>query len=143
MTASGNPGPPTERSLTSRLCWFAVAGLGGFLVDAGVLTILMHLGLDARIARFISFACALTMTWLINRSRTFGDRVGQPSLREFLRYASASTLAALINLGIFTVLFTLGGPFAEWPVLAVAVATGVSMSVNFWSYLKLVFARKN
>ena len=132
--------PPTPWSVHSRIIWFGVAGLIGFVVDAGVLTLLVAAGLDSRIARLFSFACAVAVTWLINRSRAFGDRTGPPSLAEFMRYASASLLAALVNLGVFTVLVTLGGPFPGRPVLTAAVSTGLSMCVNFWSYNRIVFA---
>ncbi|CAM5765612.1 hypothetical protein LMIY3S_01541 [Labrys miyagiensis] len=128
-----------DRTLTRRLSWFAVAGLTGFAVDAGILTVLTHQGLDARVARLASFGCALVATWLLNCSLAFGDRADAPSLAEFVQYASASALAGLINLALFTTLVTLGGPMADMPVLAVALATGVSMSVNFWSYLTIVF----
>ncbi|GLS21189.1 hypothetical protein GCM10007874_42060 [Labrys miyagiensis] len=133
---------PAERSLKARLCLFALAGLGGFAVDAAILTALVHQGLNIDLARLISFACALVATWLINRSLAFSDRAGAPSLAEFAQYASASALAGLINLGVFAMLVALDGPFAGRPVLAAALATGVSMSVNFWSYLKIVFAPK-
>ncbi|WP_454813646.1 GtrA family protein [Labrys neptuniae] len=119
-----------------------MAGFVGFAFDAGILTALVNLGLDARLARLVSFACAMVVTWLINRSLAFGDRAGSDIVSEFLRYLSASVLAALVNLGAFMALVTLGGPFARWPVLAVAVAIALSMSLNFWSYLKVVFAPK-
>lgn len=125
-----------------RLCCFALAGFVGFAFDAGILTALVNLGLDARLARLVSFACAMVVTWLINRSLAFGDRAGSDIVSEFLRYLSASVLAALVNLGAFMALVTLGGPFERWPVLAVAVAIALSMSLNFWSYLKVVFAPK-
>ena len=133
-------GMPAARSLTGRLGLFALAGLGGFAVDAAILMALVHQGLDIRLARLMSFACALVATWLVNRSFAFGDRAGAPSLAEFAQYASASALAGLINLGVFVMLVALDGPFAHTPVLAAALATGVSMSVNFWSYLTIVFA---
>ncbi len=143
MARSGNPGPPGEQALASRLCWFAVAGLGGFLVDSGALTVLVHLDLDMRLARPISLTCAVIVTWLINRTRTFGDRTARLSLAEFLRYASASMLAAFLNLAVFAALVTFSVSFAERPVLAVAVATALSMSVNFWSYIRIVFTAKH
>ncbi|MEW9304757.1 GtrA family protein [Labrys neptuniae] len=134
--------PPPGRSLRWRLCCFALAGFVGFAFDAGILTILVNLGLDARLARLASFAGAVVVTWLINRSLAFGDRAGSDIAAEFLRYLSASALAALINLGTFMALVTLGGPFARWPVLAVAIAVALSMTLNFWSYFKAVFTPK-
>jgi putative flippase GtrA len=142
MIRSGESSTRGEATLASRLFWFSVAGFSGFLVDAGILSALVDAGLDARMARPASFFCALLVTWQINRSRTFGDREAEGALAEFVRYASASSLAALINLGIFTVLVTMSGFLAKWPVLAIAIATAISMSVNFLSYMKFVFNRR-
>ncbi|MDQ0393244.1 GtrA family protein [Labrys monachus] len=128
--------------LRDRILWFAVAGVAGFAADAGILTLLVRSGLDARPARLASFLAALTVTWLINRSQTFGDRAGAPALGEFLRYALASSIAGLINLGAFMLLVSASRFFAAWPVLAVAIATGLSMAINFWAYLKVVFLRR-
>jgi putative flippase GtrA len=133
----------SERSLISRIGWFALAGIAGFAVDASVLTLLVHLGTGPYAARLVSFAFALVTTWLLNRSLAFGDRASRPSLAEFLQYAGASSFAALVNLGVYTVLVTQGAIFAANPVLAAALATGVSMSVNFLSYLKIVFAGRS
>src|SRR3954453_12927669 len=126
--------------LSSRLARFLVAGAVGFVVDVGILTGLVWLGADPRPGRLASFLAAMTVTWLINRSTTFGDRVGTPTFAEFLRYGAASAVAAIINLGVYMGLVTWGEPFRTWPVLAVTIATALSMAVNFWSYLKLVFA---
>ncbi|MBP0579006.1 GtrA family protein [Labrys sp. LIt4] len=131
--------PASGWSVRRRLCCFALAGFVGFAFDAGILTLLANFGLDARLARLASFACAMVVTWLINRSLTFGDRAGTNIAAEFLRYLSASVLSALVNLGAFMALVTLGGPFARWPVLAVGIAVALSMTLNFWSYFKMVF----
>ena len=85
-------------TLAGRLSWFAIAGGLGFVIDSGVLTGLVWLGLDPWSARLVSFAAALVTTWLVNRTRTFGDRAGAPSLQEFGRYAAASLAAAKIVL---------------------------------------------
>lgn len=127
--------------LPSRLIWFVVAGGIGFVVDAGVLTLLVQVGLDPRPARLVSFAAAVLTTWLINRSRTFGDRAGPPSLAELGRYVAASLAAATCNLAVFMALVSALEVFRAMPVLAVAVATLVGMSINFWSYSSIVFRR--
>ncbi|MDQ0469375.1 GtrA family protein [Labrys wisconsinensis] len=126
--------------LSARIARFLVAGAAGFVVDVGVLSALVWCGADPRPARLVSFLAAMTLTWQINRVTTFGDRAGPATVAEFLRYAMASGLAALINLGVYMGLVTWGGAFRTWPVLAVAIATALSMTVNFLSYLKLVFS---
>jgi putative flippase GtrA len=125
-----------------RVLWFALAGLAGFAADAGILTVLARSGLDARPARLVSFIGAMVVTWLINRSRAFGDRTESPTATEFLRYASASSLAAALNLGLFMLMVSCSRFFAAWPVVAAAIATGMSMVINFWAYLKIVFVRR-
>lgn len=127
--------------LGSRIGWFALAGGLGFLVDAGVLKALIWTGLDPRPARLVSFLAALATTWIVNRSAAFRDRAGPPSLAEFGRYAAASAAAGAVNLGVYFGLVTAVPVFAAWPVAALAVATAASMSLNFWSYFRLVFAR--
>jgi putative flippase GtrA len=125
-----------------RVTWFIVAGLIGFLVDAGVLSILIWLGSGPRGGRLISFVSAMATTWLVNRSRTFADRAGPPSLREFAHYATASSLSAAVNLGVYMALVSWAGPFRARPVLALAVSTVAAMALNFWSYWKVVFAER-
>lgn len=129
-------------SMLRRGFWFAVAGVVGFAVDAGILQSLVWLGSDPLVARLGSFAAAIVATWLVNRRFAFGDRAKGSMVWEFLRYLAASALAAIINLGVYTLLILWGDPFRSQPVLALVIATAVSMTVNFVSYLKLVFRPK-
>ena len=124
---------------SSRWLWFVVAGAIGFVVDAGLLWLLVISSVDPRPARLASFSAAVVVTWLINRSRTFEDRAGPPSLREFGRYLTASIAAAAVNLGIYMGLVSFVPAFAAMPVLAVAISTLASMGLNFWSYATVVF----
>ena len=128
-------------AISWRLLWFAVAGGIGFIVDAGIVQAFFVAGADPRAARFVSVPAAIVATWLINRRHTFADRAGPPSLREFVRYLGASLVALSVNLALFIVLVTWVELFQRRPVLAVAVATAVSMSINFLSYFRLVFAK--
>ena len=104
--------------VAARFGWFLVAGTAGFVTDAAILTGLVALGAEPRLARFVSFAVAMVATWLINRRRAFGDRAGPASFREFGQYALASAFGALVNLAIYMALVTWGEPFRSAPVLA-------------------------
>lgn len=129
--------------ISSRILKFGLAGIVGFVVDSSLVTGLVWTGLDPVVARCFSIAAAILATWLVNRSLAFADRApGPPTVAEFLRYAGASFAALLVNFGLFWLLVRWQGIFAQWPVLAVALATGVSMCVNFLSYFKLVFAHR-
>jgi putative flippase GtrA len=60
--------------LRKQLAWFGVGGVIGFVVDAGVVQLLVSkLGADPYSGRLFSFLCAATATWLFNRRFTFRD----------------------------------------------------------------------
>ena len=53
---------------------FFVVGTIGFIVDAGVLAVLVHgYGQGNYSSRMVSFAVAVTVTWLLNRTFSFAD----------------------------------------------------------------------
>jgi putative flippase GtrA len=128
--------------LASRATRFAVAGAIGFVVDAGILIVLVWLGGEPRVVRVLSIAVAITATWYVNRRLTFADRVAAPTWMEYARYVVASLLGAIINYAVFAMLITFGEPFRSYPVLALTIATVVAMAVNFWSYFAVVFRKR-
>lgn len=121
------------------LLLFALAGGGGYLVDAAVLlfaapTVGPYLG------RLLSFVAAVATTWLINRSVTFRERASRLSLhREFLHYFVVSLGGGTVNLVVYSLLvfmFMLSG----WQLLlALAFASLAGMSVNFTFSKRFVF----
>jgi len=75
---------------------FAVAGACGFATDAAVLSVLVHnLHMDPHQARFFSFACALAVTWTINRLWTFAD--AEPRKRRLPLYVGVQIAGAVLN----------------------------------------------
>ena len=46
-------------------------GAVGFLVDGGLLYLLVAQGMSPHLARLLSFSVALTTTWALNRAWTF------------------------------------------------------------------------
>ena len=86
---------------------FASAGVAGFVVDAAVLALGLHMGLPAWAARIPSFVSAVLTTWTINRRRTF--KVSRPpSFREFGAYLAAMSVGMSANLSIYTLCLWLG-----------------------------------
>lgn len=118
---------------------FAVAGFIGYLVDAGVLS-LAYGALGPLVGRLLSWSCAVTTTWLINRNFAFADRAAMTGKRRELgRYGLAMIPGALVNWlaygGAVAVL-----PATDWrPALAVAVGSLAGMAVNLTAAHKLVF----
>lgn len=117
----------------SRQVWrFGIVGVLGFAVDALVLTWLVWVvdwGVYA--SRWLSFALAVTVTWGLNRRFTFSKQVSRNRSREYGRYFAVQGLGALINLGVYAGVLTAWPMLAAWPVVPLAVGSGVAMLFNF------------
>ena len=118
---------------------FAAVGAIGFIVDAGLLTLLVSLGgWHHYSARAISFAVAVTITWLCNRSWVFTktDRAH----REYLGYFSVQVAGALINLGTYVVVIETWPALSAVPVIPLAIGASLALIFNFLASRRFVFA---
>jgi len=116
-----------------RFLRFAMIGGAGFIVDTGLLYLLIQTGLGPYSARVISLLAAATFTWQGNRRFTF-TAPAKPVAgmgREWGQYVTAMVLGGGINYGIYALLITFSVAFAAWPVLAVLVSTAFSMLFNY------------
>lgn len=113
-----------------RLARFGMVGVAGFVVDGGLLQLLVAGGLAGPIvARLVSFPTAVLVTWYLNRRITFGD--GGPLLRSLLRYVLVSAVGTTLNFVVYSAL-VLGSPWmAARPLLPFAVASVLAMTVNY------------
>ncbi len=124
----------------TRFLRFGVSGVAGFLVDAGVLTLLtVVVGINPYAARVPSFLAAATVTWLINRYWTFADRRGSDRGREWRRYLAAMLIGGLVNYAVYALLVATLAPVARWPVLGVAAGSLAGMVVNYLSSSRWIF----
>ena len=118
---------------------FVAAGTVGFLVDAGILQVLIAVFAAGPLpARVLSFLCANFVTWRLNRRFAF-TQTQRGTVREWLRYLAASWVGAAANYLAFAaaVLFL---PSAAWvPTVGVAVGSLAGMVVNFVLYKRVVF----
>jgi putative flippase GtrA len=115
---------------------FALVGATGFLIDAGLLALLVHtLGLDPYSSRVVSMSASAFTTWRLNRVLTFGaSSTGQAA--EGLRYGMIAALAAVINYGVYAGLLVISNlP----PLAAVVIATGVAMGFSYLGYSRFAF----
>lgn len=120
-----------------KLLRFGIAGGLGFLVDAGVLALLLHVtSLGPFLARLIAIALAMAATWFFNRTFTFG-RSGHSLAVEGFRYGSVGVTAALLNYGLYSALL-LRLPDLQ-PLAAVVLSTAASMLFSFFGYSRFVF----
>lgn len=115
---------------------FALVGTTGFLIDSGVLAILVHgFRFDPFASRLVSMCTSAFVTWRLNRSLTFGAS-GASQATEGLRYGAIAALAALVNYGSYAALLVL---FELPPLAAVVISTGAAMSFSYLGYSRFVF----
>lgn len=121
--------------MITRLLRFGVAGTIGFLVDAGVLQLLIGpLAMNPYLARVPSFLIAATCTWLVNRYWTFADRRNRDSRAgEWGRYLLAMLGGGLVNYATYAALLASVPLVRSWPVLGVAAGSLTGMVVNYLS----------
>jgi putative flippase GtrA len=122
-----------------RFGWFLVAGTIGFLADAGMLALLLHVSpLGPFAARIIAILFAMAVTWSFNRAVTFG-RSRFPMLLEGARYGSVGLLSALANYAVYAGLL-LALPWLH-PLAAVVVASLAAMTLSWAGYSRFVFQK--
>jgi putative flippase GtrA len=113
---------------------FAAVGTVGFLVDAGMLTLLSSgFGADVYLSRAFSFTSAVLVTWLLNRSLVFKIRPRPPREkgRELGSYFIVQTGGALLNLATFAALIWLFPGLRAIPVLPLAAGAVLGLVFNF------------
>lgn len=120
---------------------FCAVGAAGFVVDAGLLLLLIQWGeLNPFLARVGSFVAAASSTWWLNRRFTFS--VGNTAVREeWLLYMAAMTLGGVINYTVFAVLLLLLPLAMRQPWLGVAIGSLAGLAVNYYTSSRFVFNR--
>lgn len=126
--------------MSGRFLRFAAVGVVAAGVDMAAVELAVRmLGLDLYSARVLSYLCAATAAWWLNRRIAFADRSSSNRLAEWARYLAANLLGGLINYGVYAVLVTVLPVFAAHPFLAVAVGSLAGMMANFAMSQRFVF----
>ena len=113
---------------------FLLVGATGFIIDAGVTTLLAGLGSAAWFARIPALLLAMTWTWLANRHFTY-QRKEARTAQEALRYAAVAAAMALLNYLLYLALIRHGAG----PIGAVTLATALQTLLSFHAYRHCVF----
>jgi putative flippase GtrA len=127
--------------LRREVALFAVGGLLGFIVDAGIAQGLVRMaGWNVYTARVVSFLSAATVTWWWNRNHTFAHRdSGRSQGSEWVRWMGLMAVGALINNGIYVLVFEVFPALREWPAAAVAAGSIGGSVANFLFARTLLF----
>jgi putative flippase GtrA len=82
---------------------FAAIGAAAFFVDYGILQFcIAYLGVTPGWGRMFSFLCGATFTWYMNRHLTFSDHRSSERGREWATYVSSCAVAAVPNIGAYS-----------------------------------------
>jgi len=128
-----------EVSSLRHFAGFLIAGSLAFITDVAVFHILASLlGIPILIARLLSISMAMVVSFLINRRATFA-MPGPPRFREFLRFAAVGWLSSALNYALFAGVM-LARPETR-PLIAIALATAVSMVVSYLGMRMAVFRK--
>ncbi|MDR3388888.1 MAG: GtrA family protein [Rudaea sp.] len=111
---------------------FCIGGTIGFIVDAGVLQLLVTgLGWDRYSGRLISFVTAATVTWLFNRTFTFHGPRQHALVAEWARYLLAMSGGFICNFAAYSALVYFFNIDRQWLILAVGAGSIAGLGVNF------------
>jgi putative flippase GtrA len=126
--------------LSHQVTRFGVIGGVGFIVDAGIMTILNSVfSVELFHSRIISFCIAVSVTWYLNRTHTFSNRKSQCAAREWMRYVIVNGVGAALNLAIFFYLIHHVNTMSTIPVIPLAIASLLAMTFNFLMSKYLAF----
>jgi putative flippase GtrA len=131
-------------ALRKEILLFAISGLLGFAVDAGIVQFLVReWSVNPYEARLVSFLCAATTTWAFNRKFTFAGKSSGSRRRELIRYVIAMAGGFALNYGTYAACVA-GFPLVRsWPAIGVAAGSIAGAVVNFLTSKYWIFrARK-
>ena len=127
--------------LPKQLAWFGVGGFVGFLVDAGVVQLLVSkVDVDPYVGRLFSFLCAATATWLFNRHFTFHRRGDYGLFGEWSRYIVAMSAGFAINYVAYALAVHYSEFVHAWPSIGVAIGSVPGSAANFLGARQWVFS---
>jgi putative flippase GtrA len=130
--------------LSAQFLRFGLVGVAGFVVDAGLLRLLLTAGLGYYSGRAISFLAAATTTWVLNRSFTF--RRDAPSafahpVTEWLSYLGLMLIGGVANYGAYALAVAFSETVQAHPEIGVALGSVAGMVINFWTSKLMIFER--
>jgi len=115
----------------ARVLCFGLVGASGFVIDVAGYFCLQWIGLEHRLARFLSFWPAVTWNWRLNRSLTFSERPPQPRVRQWGKFVAGSLAGLGVNVGGYTILTSYVEVFAHRRLAAFLLGVLLGTGVNF------------
>lgn len=121
------------RPLGTKAGRFLIVGLINTVIDMAVFAVLLGLGLRPLVANVLSWAVAVTFSYIVNSRWSFERDETLSTVQSVLRFIS---LGALISLGVSSgVIAAFAGWIGLWPakILGVALAAVLNFFAARWS----------
>lgn len=127
--------------LPTQLAWFGVGGFIGFVVDAGIVQLLVSkFDVDPYVGRLFSFVCAASTTWVFNRRFTFHRRGDYTLFGEWSRYLATMSAGFALNYATYVLVVYFSDFVHAWPAIGVAAGSLPGSAVNFLGARHWVFS---
>jgi len=118
---------------------FAGVGGAGFLVDGGLLWVLLSAGVDPFLGRAVSFPVAVLVTWLLNRIWTFSSASRLGLGRQLYRYLAVQIAGALVNYAIYALVLIFIVQTPTNALFALMIGAIFGLVINFTGAKMIVF----
>lgn len=136
-------GPSLQRLFNNTFVCFSLVGSVGFAVDSTVLYLLiLTTRMDLYTSRALSFFCAASTTWILNRSITFKHAVsqGQPPL-QWSAYLMLMLIGGSVNYAVYALGVWKFPIVHSHPILGVAAGALSGLMCNYFSSRSLFMGR--
>jgi dolichol-phosphate mannosyltransferase len=121
----------------SQLVQFLTVGGLGTVVNLVLLTLFLHLGVQAQMSVASAIVLSMGFNFILNRRFSFGESRKASWIRQFVGFMAACSVGALINY-VVTLLF-MGRSFAMRPQFAALFGIAAATAFNFIASRYLVF----
>jgi dolichol-phosphate mannosyltransferase len=126
--------------LLSEIVQFLAVGGLGLVVDLGVYYAMQAaLGFDHLAARTVSFLCAATHNWILNRQYTFVYGRQRRAVPQWAFYLCVMGMGLVVSVGSYAVLTTSTTFFAQRRYSAFLAGVALTTALNFLGARFLVF----
>lgn len=133
-----------NKTFIRQLFLFGIVGTIGFVVDSSVLYAGLFIGFGPYLGRIISYICAASVTWYLNRRWTFQASTSKDGKKaEWAKFVVLNLGGFAVNYGTYLAALSwltfLGFYPALAPLMAVAAGSVAGLFVNFAINKYLVF----
>ena len=126
-----------KNDLWGQVIRFGVVGAFSAIVDLGVYTLALHLGLWVHAAKAISFVLGTTTAYLLNRRFTFTAASGGRG--RFAGFVALYATTFAINVGVNALALALLPAMPARYTVAWVIAQGTATAINFVMLRTVVF----